>query len=102
MTLESLNIPLPTPTTLFTNARLVGRDEGRYSVLIANGHVQTITTGPVSATGATVVDLDGKWLSPVRTSVTQLTPVPHRLAHALYDEHARIEAAKPVQLPQCR
>lgn len=61
----SLDSPLPSRPTVFTNANLVGRaGEGPFSVRVADGQVQSIGKN-VDTEGAEVVNLDGKWISPV-------------------------------------
>lgn len=65
MTQTSLDAPIPSHPTVFTNANLVGRaGEGTFSVRLEDGRVKAIGKD-VSTKGAEVVDLAGKWVSPV-------------------------------------
>lgn len=67
MTQTNRDAPIPSRPTVFTNAHLVGR-EGTFSVRVEEGVVRAIGDN-VSTEGAEVVDLAGKWISPVSVAV---------------------------------
>ncbi|GMK56144.1 hypothetical protein CspeluHIS016_0212000 [Cutaneotrichosporon spelunceum] len=65
MTTTDLDKAIPSPSTLFTNAKLVGRPAGNYNVLIQDGVVKSITEDDMSLPeGIETIDLKGQWLSP--------------------------------------
>jgi hypothetical protein len=71
MTQTPLNAPIPSRPTVFTNANLVGHaGEGPFAVRVADGKVQRIGK-EVETEGAEIVDLAGKWISPVSALVEQ-------------------------------
>ena len=69
--------------TLFTNAHLVldGFTELQrgYNVLVSDGRIAAVSTKPIEAGGATVVDVGGRTLMPIRPPTS---PSPRRITYA--------------------
>lgn len=67
MAFPSTYVPLPSQTTLITNARIydgLGGQIDNGSVLMKDGKIAEISTGTLDVEADTTLDADGKWVTP--------------------------------------
>jgi len=81
------------PQMLFTNANLVldrlTELQRGFNVLVSDGRIAAVSTGPIAAAGATVIDVGGRTLLPglidAHAHITGLSLTPKNIANPAAD-----------------